>query len=120
MYFDNDDNEIKVGSRVKSSNELPGGTVTRIEDLDCDYDDELQRPVVYGPYVFVRWDDLDWDEERFSGYSVNGYSPYQEERYVFDDFDVVEADWEPNDEAFSEALDDDTIEEGFSYGEDLT
>jgi len=120
MYFDSDNNEVKVGSRVKSSNDLPGGTVVEIQEIDCDYDDNLGRPVAYGPYVFVKWDDHD-EPERFSGYAVNGYSPYQDEEYLFEDFDVVEADWEPDDEAdWYDDDPDDAIEEGFMYGEDLT
>jgi hypothetical protein len=123
-YYDFENNEIKVGSRVVSDPTQNAGTVTSIDDPDCDYDDELQRAVQYGPYVHVLWDaDAETPEEelteRFSGYNVN-ISYYEEEKFVFDDIEVVDADWQPIDPEYHDSLEDDTIEEGFMYGEDLT
>jgi len=119
-YEDASGTEIKIGTRVSADSNLPGGTVVRLDEMDGDYDDDLQRAVQYGPYVHVEWDDFPGDPERFSGYLVNvGYPGYEDEPFVFmfDDIEVVADNWEPDDEIVES--DDDTIEEGFSYGEDL-
>lgn len=116
MYRDANQQEIKVGSRVASDMTQPAGVVTSVEAIDCDYDDNLECAVTYGPYVYVQWPEAE-GLDRMSGYNTS-HSYYEAEEFVFDDIEIVADDWEPDDEIIL-ILDDDTIEEGFEYGEDL-
>jgi len=48
---------IVVGSHVKWGEEPIPAVVYEITDMDADYDDELQRGVMYPPKVKVRFED---------------------------------------------------------------
>ena len=65
------------------------GVIVEITEVDCDYDDEAQRPMQYGPYVYVQWPEAaDGDTERFRGSSLylrSGYPADDEATYHFDD-----------------------------------
>lgn len=94
-------NRLKVGDRVNvwedvnpDAKGLPPGTIVRIDDPDGDYDDELERPVMYGPYVWVQWDDAKPDDpEKFSGMPkqpLSYYYPDGVDEFTFDDLILVE------------------------------
>ena len=72
---------------IEASAVVPG-VIVEIREVDCDYDDALERPVQYGPYIMVQWPEAPPnDPERFSGnlvYLRSGY-PEDEDTYHFDD-----------------------------------
>jgi hypothetical protein len=59
------------------------GVITGIDEVDCDYDDNLQRAVQYGPYVCVKWPDK--SAENFKGVSVELRGQDDWTTYHFDD-----------------------------------
>lgn len=89
FYEDGVGNEIAVGVKVKLDDEGSTGTVKRIDEIDVDYDDNLQQAVGYGPYVWVQWPELeDGDLERFGGYRTS--SLFEDNMtFSFEDLEVV-------------------------------
>ena len=82
---------IAVGSNVTSADPSVQGVVSRIEEADFDYDDELERGVQYGPYVWVEWPNAEMDE-RFTGTALDRQDPLL---FTFDDLDVIEGGGTP-------------------------
>ncbi len=89
-YFDFDGHEIRVGTKVICM-DATVGTVMSIDELDCDYDDELGCAVGYGPYVYVQWAEAE-GLDKFSGYPKNnGWNDYPDgpSAFIFEDLEVV-------------------------------
>jgi hypothetical protein len=64
------------------------GTITKITEVDCDYDDDLMRPVLYTPNVSVRFED--GSEDTF-GTSVPWRGMYVEAPFVCEDVHLLMA-----------------------------
>jgi hypothetical protein len=89
-YQDYDGRQIVLGTKVVCM-DATVGTVMQIDEIDCDYDDELGRAVGYGPYVYVQWPDSP-GLNQFRGYpQSNGWADYPDgpSTYIFEDLEVV-------------------------------
>jgi hypothetical protein len=83
--YDAKGTEITVGARVKPFSDgvivaVPGGIVTKITDVDVDFNDDTGRPEAYGPFVHVLYDD--GEEDRWTAYAKRGGE------YVCDEIEV--------------------------------
>jgi len=87
---DANENEIRVGSRVRVFDSEVPGTVTAISEPDADYDDELGRGVEYPPRVTVAFDE--GGEDKFTTYTrVRGWGDYMNDDipYTSDDLERI-------------------------------
>jgi hypothetical protein len=96
-YLDYKGNEMKVGTRIfiDWEDDKVYGTVTQLDPQEGDADDE-GRPIAYGPYVTVKFDD--GVEDRYQGYigdihyetdPKDGYPYPVAADWAFDDVEVV-------------------------------
>lgn len=81
---------LAIGDRViiNSVATAPPGFIVSFTEVDCDYDDFLERAVQYGPYCDVQWDEDDeGDLDRFTGYSRVTWADYPDgpDTFYFDD-----------------------------------
>lgn len=80
--YDAKGTEITIGARVKPLiyMHVPGGVVTKLEEMDVDMNDNTGRPEAYGPFVHVLYDD--GEEDRWTAYTMRGGE------YVCDEVEV--------------------------------
>lgn len=77
---------IVVGQIVVDRAGQEIGKVTQLTEPDADYDDELQRAVQYGPYVYVSY--YDGTDDRYLA-RWNATGPWDDTRDDFTCDDVI-------------------------------
>lgn len=94
MYYDGSEEpqKLRIGDRVHLYGEEFLGTVVRFDELDADYNDELQRAESYGPYCYVKWDDEE-GLDQFTGYYTMSWAMYPDgpDKFFFDDIVKVDS-----------------------------
>ena len=95
-YFDGDTVEpqpLSIGDKVNvwpdvnpDAEGLPPGVIVELIEPDCDYNDELGRPEMYGPYCVVQWPDAN-ELDRFTGQPRITWNDYPDgpDTFYFDD-----------------------------------
>jgi hypothetical protein len=81
--------EVVVGSKVKWGADDILATVYEITDMDADYDDELQRGVMYPPKIKLRFDDDGTEEVGGTFYSGIPSPDDQDLHFTCDDLEVI-------------------------------
>jgi hypothetical protein len=91
VVFDNDDNEIAVGTKVCIYDDAPAyadesgqnwGAVVSISDFDADVDDDTLRTITITPRVTVEW------VKFVSGKRVRFRDDYATSEWQFDEYDM--------------------------------
>jgi hypothetical protein len=94
-YFDgsNPPRPLTVGDKVNvwdnpDAVALAPGLIVKFEEPDCDYNDELGRAEMYGPYCFVQWPEaLSGDVDKLTGQCRMTWANYPDgpDTFYFDD-----------------------------------
>ena len=92
-YFDGSDPPLPlaIGDKVTADPDdttLPPGLIVKFDEPDCDYNDELGRAEMYGPYCLIQWPEAPPDSlDRFSGYCRITWADYPDgpDTFYFDD-----------------------------------
>jgi len=96
-YFDGDDRPqlLSVGDRVNVWSDVNPdavgqsyGVIVKFEEPDCDYNDELGRAEMYGPYCYVQWPECaDGDLDKLTGQPRITWADYPDgpDTFYFDD-----------------------------------
>ena len=93
-YFDGSDPPLPltIGDKVNvygwetEITIIPPGLIVKFDEPDCDYNDELGRPEMYGPYCVVQWPDTN-ELDRFTGQPRITWNDYPDgpDTFYFDD-----------------------------------
>jgi hypothetical protein len=92
-YFDGSDppRPLTIGDKVNvwenpDAVGLEPGLIVKFDEPDCDYNDELGRPEMYGPYCVVQWPDTN-ELDRFTGQPRITWNDYPDgpDTFYFDD-----------------------------------
>ena len=95
-YFDGSDPPLPltVGDKVNvwwenpDAVSLPPGLIVKFDEPDCDYNDELGRAEMYGPYCYVKWPEITTDfPDKLTGQCRITWADYPDgpDTFYFDD-----------------------------------
>jgi len=95
-YFDGSEppRPLTIGDKVNvwenpDAVGLAPGLIVKFDEPDCDYNDELGRAEMYGPYCYVKWPEAksDDDLDRLTGQVRMTWADYPDgpDTFYFDD-----------------------------------